>query len=181
MLENNLPHEKAVESKRIYEGKTISVRVDDVVFPDGKKSLREVCERVDAVAILPIDSDGKIYLEKQYRYPFDEEIYEIPAGKMDKVDGETPLECAVRELKEETGFTAGKIEPIGKIYPSPGFVTEILYLFIATELTEGDTDFDDDEYINLVKLSADEVKEMIVSGRITDAKTIAAMYIAQNR
>lgn len=176
-----LPHEQAVSTKYVYEGKTINVRVDNVVFPDGKKSVREVCERVNAVAILPMDNDGNVYLVKQFRYAFGEELLEIPAGKMDKGDGETPLDCAVRELKEETGFTAGKIEPLGKIYPTPGFVTEILYLYLATDLTPGETDFDYDEYINLIKLPIEEVKQMIVRGEITDAKTIAAMYIAQNR
>jgi len=180
-MENKIPHEKAVSSRIAFKGKTFDVRVDDVVFPNGRKAVREVCDRVNAVAVLPMDNEGNVYLVRQYRYAFDTEMLEVPAGKMDKVDGETPLECAIRELKEETGFTAGKLEPIGELWPSPGFVTEILYLFIATDLTEGETDFDDDEFLNLVKLPMEEVKQMIVRGEITDGKTIAAIYIAQNR
>ncbi|NLD87359.1 MAG: NUDIX hydrolase [Clostridiales bacterium] len=174
-----LPHEKAYESNVIYDGKIIKVRVDKVVFPDGKKSVREVCEHVGGVGVLPVDDEGYVYLVRQFRYPYGEELYEIPAGKLDLSDTETPLDCGIRELKEETGFSADKIEHLGKIYPSPGFLTEILYLFKATGLHMGDSETEDDEFLALTKFSAEEVRDMILRGEIRDAKTIAAMYMSQ--
>lgn len=174
-----LPHETPVEQTYHYQGKIVNLRVDKAVFPDGKRCTREVCEHCPGVGILPVDEDGNVYLVKQYRYPYGEELLEIPAGKMDASDTETHLDCGIRELKEETGFKAETMHFLGEMYPSPGFLTEVLYVYLATGLTAGDTDFDDDEYLNLVKMPYEELCERIHLGEIKDAKTVYAAFRAQ--
>ena len=136
-----------------------------VVFPGG-------------VGVLPIDRDGNIILVRQFRYPFDTETLEMPAGKMDH-GPENAEECGVRELAEETGCTAGRIVPLGAMYPSPGFLTEVTYLFAALDLTEGETHPDEDEFVETVRLPIAEVERLIAEDRLRDAKTIAAMYRAR--
>ena len=143
-----LPHERPVTQEYKYKGKILNIRVDKAQFPNGKLCTREVCEHCGGVGILPVDDEGNVYLVRQYRYPYDEELLEVPAGKMDHDDSEDHLGCGIRELKEETGFTAENMIYLGEMYPSPGFLTERLYLYLATGLTAGETDFDDDEYIS---------------------------------
>ena len=124
------------------------------------------------------DRDGNIILVRQFRYPFDTETLEMPAGKMDH-GPENAEECGVRELAEETGCTAGRIVPLGAMYPSPGFLTEVTYLFAALDLTEGETHPDEDEFVETVRLPIAEVERLIAEDRLRDAKTIAAMYRAR--
>lgn len=174
-----LPHERPITQDYQYKGKIVNIRVDKAQFPDGKQCTREVCEHCGGVGILPVDDEGFVYLVRQYRYPYDEELLEVPAGKMDHDDSEDHLGCGIRELKEETGFTAETMTYLGEMYPSPGFLTERLYLYLATGLTAGETNFDDDEYLNLVKMSFDELCEKIHTGEIRDGKTIFAAFRAQ--
>ena len=124
-----------------------------------------------------MDGEGNAYCVRQYRYPIGEHLLEAPAGKLER--GEDPLVCAVRELGEETGFTAGRIVPLGAIYPSPGFLTEVTYLFAALDLTEGEMQPDEDEFVEVVRLPIAEVEKMIERDEIRDAKTVAAMYRAK--
>ena len=140
-------------------------------------SLRDAL-RIGGVGVLPIDRDGNIILVRQFRYPFDTETLEMPAGKMDH-GPENAEECGVRELAEETGCTAGRIVPLGAMYPSPGFLTEVTYLFAALDLTEGETHPDEDEFVETVRLPIAEVERLIAEDRLRDAKTIAAMYRAR--
>ena len=152
--------------------------MDEVSLPNGKTAPREVCEHVGGVGVLPIDKDGNVILVRQFRYAFDTKLLEMPAGKMDH-GPEDAEECGIRELKEETGCTAGRIVPLGAIYPSPGFLTEVTYLFAALDLTEGEMQPDEDEFVEVVRLPITEVEKMIERDEIRDAKTVAAMYRAK--
>ena len=161
--------EKQLSSEYKFRGRIMTARVDEVSLPNGKTAPREV---------LPIDKDGNVILVRQFRYAFDTELLEMPAGKMDH-GPEDAEECGIRELKEETGCTAGRIVPLGAIYPSPGFLTEVTYLFAALDLTEGEMQPDEDEFVEVVRLPIAEVEKMIERDEIRDAKTVAAMYRAK--
>ncbi len=173
-----LPHEVPISQEYKFRGRIMSARVDKAMFPNGKECTREVCEHCGGVGVLPLDDEGNVYLVRQYRYPYGEELLEIPAGKMDLSDTETPLDCGVRELKEETGFTAAHLRFLGEMYPSPGFLTERLHLFLATGLTAGETSPDEDEYLNLVKMPFSELRDRILKGEIKDGKTVYAAFHA---
>ncbi len=173
-----LPHEKTLEQEYKYKGKIVSVRVDKAQFPNGKVCTREVCEHCGGVGILPVDDEGNVYLVRQYRYAYGEELLEVPAGKMDLSDTEEHLDCGIRELREETGFTAENMIYLGEMYPSPGFLTETLYLYLATGLTAGETSPDEDEYLNVEKMPYSELCDRIQSGEIKDAKTVCAAFRA---
>ena len=170
--------EKQLSSEYKFRGRIMPARVDEVSLPNGKTAPREVCEHVGGVGVLPIDKDGNVILVRQFRYAFDTELLEMPAGKMDH-GPEDAEECGLRELKEETGCTAGRIVPLGAIYPSPGFLTEVTYLFAALDLTEGEMQPDEDEFVEVVRLPITEVEKMIERDEIRDAKTVAAMYRAK--
>ena len=170
--------ETRISGEYFFEGRIMKARVDEVRLPNGKQASREVCEHVGGVGVLPIDRDGNIILVRQFRYPFDTETLEMPAGKMDH-GPENAEECGVRELAEETGCTAGRIVPLGAMYPSPGFLTAVTYLFAALDLTEGETHPDEDEFVETVRLPIAEVERLIAEDRLRDAKTIAAMYRAR--
>ena len=157
----------------------MKARLDEVELPNGKTAMREVCEHVGGVGILPIDRNGNIILVRQFRYPYDAEILEIPAGKLDHGETETAADCGARELKEETGCTAGRIVPLGCVYPSPGFLTEVVHLFAALDLTDGEMQPDEDEFVEVVRLPIAEVEAMVSRDEIRDAKTLAALYRAK--
>ncbi len=165
--------EKTTATEYKFKGRIINTRVDDVLLPDGSQSTREIVEHNGGVGILPYDGQGNIYLVRQYRHPYGEVILEIPAGKIEQ--GEHPAVCGKRELKEETGITAAHWQDMGVVYPTPGYCTEKIYVFIATELTHGDTDFDQGEFVELVKMPLTQAIEMVMSGQIRDAKTQIAL------
>lgn len=171
--------EKTLSQKYYFQGNIMSARLDQVELPNGKTAPREICEHLGGVGVLPIDKDGNIILVRQYRYPYDELTLEIPAGKLDHGEGEDIEACGMRELKEETGCTAGQIVPLGCIYPSPGFLTEVVHMFAALDLTEGEMQPDEDEFVEVVRLPIAEVEQMIVRDEIRDAKTMAALYRAK--
>lgn len=171
--------EKQLSHQYFFEGKIMKARLDEVLLPNGHKAPREVCEHVGGVGVLPIDRDGNVILVRQFRYPYGEELLEIPAGKLDHGEGESIAGCGARELREETGCTAGRIVPLGAQYPSPGFLTEVVHLFAALDLTEGEMQPDEDEFVEVVRLPAAEVEAMIARDEIRDAKTIVAMYRAK--
>ena len=170
--------EKQLSHQYFFEGKIMKARLDEVLLPNGRKARREVCEHVGGVGVLPIDGDGNIILVRQFRYPYETTLLEIPAGKLDH-GAEDQAACGARELREETGCTAGRIVPLGAQYPSPGFLTEVVYLFAALDLTEGEMQPDDDEFVETVRLPIGEVERMILADEIRDAKTIVAMYRAR--
>ena len=157
----------------------MKARLDEALLPNGKTALREVCEHVGGVGVLPIDRDGNVILVRQFRYPYDTELLEIPAGKLDHGEGESIADCGARELKEETGCTAARLVPLGCVYPSPGFLTEVVHLFAALDLTEGEMQPDEDEFVELVRLPLAEVEAMVERDEIRDAKTVVALYRAK--
>lgn len=167
--------EKTMKSDKLYEGKLVNLRIDTVELPDKKYSKREIIEHPGAVAALPITEDGSVVLVKQYRKAVERTLLELPAGKIEL--NEEPGETAKRELKEETGFSANKMEYLLEFYSSAGFTNEKVYLFLATELTEGDADPDVGEYIETLKIPMDDLIKMIDRGEVTDSKTIiGALY-----
>ncbi|WP_122788610.1 NUDIX hydrolase [Intestinibacillus sp. Marseille-P6563] len=170
--------EKTLTQEYKFKGKIMSARVDDVELPNGRTAYREVCEHVGGVGILPIDAQGNVVLVRQFRYPYGEVIYEIPAGKMDH-GPEDAEACGVRELREETGFTAGRMVPLGEIYPSPGFLTEVVYLYAALDLVPGPSQPDEDEFVEHVTMPFAELEKRIMDNEIKDGKTVVAAYRAR--
>ena len=166
--------EKQLSAEYIYKGKIIKVRRDLAKLPDGNTAFREVVEHPGGVCVVPVTDDGKIILVEQYRYPYSEIIAEIPAGKRDSAD-EEPLLTGMRELKEEVGATAENFVFLGKLYPTPGYCGEVIWMYAATGLTFGEQEPDDDEFLDVKAYPLEEVVEKIMSGEITDAKTQAAV------
>ncbi|WP_372995609.1 NUDIX hydrolase [Lutispora sp.] len=165
--------EKTIKNINIYSGKVVKLDIETVLLPNNKTADREIVRHPGAVAILPIDNLGYIYFVKQFRKAIDNELLEIPAGKIEH--GEDPSQCALRELQEEIGYTSNKLTYITKIYTSPGFADEKIYIFKAEELVKSERIKDDDEFINICRFKPGEAFEMIKNGTITDAKTIVAL------
>lgn len=162
--------EITVKSEKIFEGKIINLRVDTVELENQKYTKREIVEHKNASAILAVNEKNEMLLVRQYRKAVEDFLYEIPAGIVNIA--EEPIDCALRELKEETGFEAKKINQLFEFYTSPGFSNEKVYLFEAEELTFTSTKFDEDECIETISVSKEEAKKMIETGRIMDSKTL---------
>jgi ADP-ribose pyrophosphatase len=171
--------EEKLNSSLKFNGRMIKLYVDEVKLPNSHISTREVVRHPGASAVLVVDEGGFLVLERQYRYPVDEILWEIPAGKLDK--GEQPFECAKRELTEETGLKAKRWEELGYIYTTPGFSDEKIYLFFASELENGEQNLDEDEFVEMERFSKGDVEKMINDGKIVDSKTIAAFFRAEKR
>ncbi|MBZ2173769.1 NUDIX hydrolase [Schnuerera sp. xch1] len=169
--------EKTMKSDRIYEGKIVNLRIDTVEIPDKKYSKREIVEHPGAVGIIPITDDGYIILVKQFRKSVEKVLLEIPAGKIEI--NEEPKETALRELSEETGYNANGMEYLFEFYTSPGFSNEKVYLFLATELIQGEADPEVDEYIEVEKFKIEDLVDMVHRGEINDSKTIIAIFYAE--
>ena len=167
------------DTKYVYKGAIINLRLDTAVLPNGNTAKREVIEHPGGVGVLPIDKNGDILLVRQFRYPYMEETLEIPAGKRDKDGDSDPLSCGKRELKEETGAKAENYIPLGTLYPSPGYTNEVIYMYAATDLSFGEAEPDDDEFINLIRIPFKKAVDMVVSGEIVDSKTQAAILKAE--
>ena len=169
--------EKTVNKTYLYNGKILNVRKDDIILPDGKPAVRELVEHSGGSAIL-CEKDGKILLVKQFRYPYGEEIYEIPAGKLN--DGEDPAETAIRELEEEGGIRAERVEKLFDVYPTPAYTTEIIRIYRAVGIKETAARLDEDEFLSAVWVEKDILKQMIARGEIKDGKTLIALLYALN-
>ncbi|MCB9499627.1 MAG: NUDIX hydrolase [Erysipelotrichaceae bacterium] len=166
--------EKKLASKNIYKGHIVNLFVDDVLCPNGHESTREVIRHCKAACVVAKLPNGKYILEKQFRYPYDEVIFEIPAGKTD--EGETTLKTAKRELEEETGYRPNKVEFLGTYYPSPAYTDEIIDMYYAEDLVKTEQHLDENEALNLMEVTLDELKEMIKDNKIKDGKTLAALF-----
>lgn len=173
-----LSEEKTMKSERLYEGKIFNVRVDTVELPDMKYSRREIIEHPGSVAVVALTDDGKVVLVKQFRKALERFSLEIPAGRIDL--NEEPRETALRELKEETGYEAKKLEYLLEFYPSPGMLTEKVYIFLATDLIPGETDLDDGEFVEFDLVDIEDLKYEIETGSIMDGKTIIAYHLLEN-
>lgn len=171
--------EKTVSSKKIFTGKVIQLRIDEVELSNGHHSVREIVEHPGATAVIAITDDKKCILVKQYRKPIERETYEIPAGKLE--EGERPADCALRELKEETGYTCERLERLLTFYTSPGFSDEVMHLFLATGLHKGKAEPDGDELVDTFEIDLRTARKMVSSGEIVDAKTIIGIFTALER
>ena len=169
-------NEKTLASQQVFDGRLLKVYRDEVELSDGGTSVREFVHHPGGVAAVAIDRDGSVYLERQFRYPYHKVITEIPAGKLEP--GEDPFEAIQRELKEEIGASAARWDALGCIMPSVGYTDEMLYLFLARDLTFGDTHLDEDECLEPFKLPFAEALSQAADGRINDGKTLAALFRA---
>ncbi len=168
--------EKTLESKRIFEGRVVNLRLDTVELPNGRKTSREVVEHRGAVAIVPLLDHETLVLVRQYRQPVGDALLEIPAGTLDS--SEDPADCARRELVEEIGYFPGKLTEMFHSYLSPGYSTEILHTFLAEDLRKGVENRDSDEFLEVVTINLRDAVEMIRSGEIVDAKSICGILLA---
>ena len=165
--------EKTAAVHDIYRGRIVYLHEDEVTLPDGSPARREIVEHSGGVAIVPLDDDGNVYCVRQYRYAVHEHLLELPAGKLN--DGEEPLECAVRELGEETGLSARELIPLGAVYPSPGYCRETLYMYLARGLEHGQQHLDEGEFLDVEKYPLETLADMSLRGEIMDAKTVIAV------
>ena len=169
--------EKKLRRVNRYEGIVVNLTVDRIRLPDGNESFREVVEHPGGVCVLPVDEEGYAYCVRQYRYAMGEHLLEAPAGKLEP--GEDPLKAAERELSEETGFTAGRLIPLGSYFTSPGISTEKLHLYLAIRLRRGEAHPDEGEFLDLVRIPFDELFERAQNGELPDAKTTIAVLQAR--
>lgn len=168
--------EKKLESEQLYDGKIVKLYRDRVELPNGRTAYREVVRHPGGVIILPVDDEGNVWMVRQFRYPYDRTILEIPAGKLEY--GEEPFSAAVRELSEEIGATAESWTELGKLLPTPGFCDEVQHLYLARGLTFGEVHPDEDEFLEQVKLPFKEAFAMAADGRLQDSKTVVALLRA---
>lgn len=171
--------EECVASKLIFDGRVVHLYVDRVRLPDGREAEREYMRHIGAVCVLPLDRDGTVHCVRQYRYPHAEVLLEIPAGKLDSKT-EDHAAAALRELREETGFRCGRLTYMGNIYTSPAILDEVIGLYLAEDLTPGETQFDDDEFLAPVGIPLARLVDGVMAGEIPDAKTqLAVMRVAE--
>lgn len=170
--------EKKVDEEIVFQGKIIHVRHDHVELENGKVKLREVVVHPGAVVMLAVH-EGYTYMVRQYRYCIGRELLEVPAGKLEK--GEDHRDAAIRELKEETGATAGRLLYLGEVFPTPGMYTEVFHMYFADQLDFGESCPDEDEFLTVQKVALTELEAMIADGRMTDAKTISIYAMAKAR
>lgn len=164
--------EKTISEKTIFKGMVFDISKEEVILPNDLKAFREIVKTKGAVCIVPVTKEGEIILVKQYRQAIRKETLEFPGGKLEK--GEDIQKAAIRELKEETGYIAKKLEFFGDTYPASGYSDEVIHFFLCENLEQAKSqDLDDDEFINVVKVSKEELKKMIFNGEITDSKVIA--------
>ena len=167
--------ERTLSSQLIYDARALKLRVDTVQMASGRETTREIIEHGDAVAMVAVDSNDNVLMVKQFRRAVEKELLEIPAGVIDP--GEDPVTAVRRELREETGYLPKKVEKIGGFYPTPGYCTEYLHLYLATDLVLSPFPADDTENIRLVRVPVSQVSSLITSGSICDAKSIIGLLI----
>lgn len=179
------PHlkEERLRSEEIYHGRILDITRDTVLLENGTEALREVVHHPGGACVVPLTADGCVLMVRQFRYPHHAETLELPAGKLES--GEAPLQCAVRELKEEVGGEAEKLEPLGSLFPTPAYDEEVIYMYLARQITETHAQsLDEDEFLDVVRLPLAEAVQMVMDDRIKDAKTQIALlktaFLLQN-
>ena len=169
--------EVKITSQEIFDGAIVHLFKDTVTLPNGNPATREVIRHIGAVAVVPVADDGKVIVERQFRYPLDQVITEIPAGKLDSFT-EDRLAAAKRELEEETGYTADNWQDLGDFHPTAAYCDEKITLYLATGLHQGERHLDEDEFLNVMAVPMEELVADIMAGRITDGKTQTAILKA---
>ena len=177
MSENERLEEKMIASTKIFDGNVLHVIKDEVELPNGNKATREVIRHIGAVCVVPVTDDGRVVMERQFRYPIDQIISEIPAGKLDSRE-EDRLEAAKRELREETGYTADEWIDMGIYYPAAAYTDEKITMYLAKGLRQGERELDEDEFLDVKLIPIEELVENIMSGKIKDGKTQVAILKA---
>lgn len=165
--------EKTVKKNLIYDGRILQLYNDEVSLPDGRKAHREYVNHSGGCAVLAVDGEENVWLVEQYRYPYDEVLFEIPAGKRNQ--GEDPCACAVRELEEECGLRADNVEKLIEVYPTVAYSNEHIYVYLAKGLHPVRQHLDEGEFLNAVKVPFAQALDMVLDGRIKDSKTVAAI------
>ena len=160
----------------LFRGKVFDLQVDEIEYDSGNKGIREIAVHPGGAVVVPLKDDGRIIMVKQFRYPFQKFLLEMPAGKLDK--NEDPLVCAVRELEEETGYKTKNIIKLGSICTTPGFCTEVLHIFLAKDLTPGNHNREEGEHgMEVFEFTIEEIEKKILAGEIVDAKTICGVQL----
>lgn len=172
-----IQEEVTIKSEKIYEGKILNLRIDTIELPDKKYTKREVVEHSGGVGVVAITDEDKIVLVKQYRQAISKEMLEIPAGKLEL--NEEPRITAIRELKEETGYSTDNLKYITEFYPTPGYCNEKIHVYMADKLKPGEQDLDEHEYVEVIEMPFDEAYEKTLNGEISDAKTIIGILLAK--
>jgi ADP-ribose pyrophosphatase len=166
-----------IRSETILEGRAFKIRRDYLKMPNGRETKLEIVEHGGSVVLIPIDSDGNLLFVRQYRHAAGADLLELPAGTR---DGDEPFEeCAAREIREETGMEAGKLQKLGEFYLAPGYSTECMVVYLATALKENPLDADEDEFLDLEKMPLEKALQMAEQGELQDAKSLAALFLAK--
>lgn len=170
---------ETVASQTIYTGRIVTLRIDQVRYPDGKVHPFEIIDHRNAVTIIPVDAQGQVWFVRQYRHPAGKDLLELPAGVCEA--GEDPQVSALRELREETGMAANKLEKIGSFWLAPGYTTEYMHVFIARELYPSPLPGDDDESIQIERLPLEQAVTLAEQGQFEDAKSLVALLWARRQ
>ena len=165
--------------KKIYEGRIVDVNIERALMPDGREVDLEIIRHPGGACALPLHDNGDVTLVRQFRHAAGGVIWEVPAGKID--DEEDPEVCAVRELREEVGLVAGKLEKLTEYISTPGFCTEVVHIYLAESLTECSQDLEDDEYLDVMRIPFEEAMNKVDSGEISDGKTVVSLLMAARR
>ncbi|MEA4888264.1 MAG: NUDIX hydrolase [Clostridiaceae bacterium] len=176
---NDLFQETSIKTDQAFVGRVFQVEVQTVSLPDGRPARREIVRHSGGACVLALDDQHQVYMVRQFRKPFDRELLEIPAGKLEP--GEDPLDCARRELSEETGLTAENMVLLTRLYPSPGYCSEVLSIYLATGLTAGQAHLDDGEHLSCQPFPLTQLLDWADKGEIHDAKTLAALLLVSRR
>jgi ADP-ribose pyrophosphatase len=176
-LMTNFPdNEPTISTRSIFQGRIIDVRVDTVRLQNGRETTREIVDHAPSICVVPVDDDGNVLLVRQYRKPAGSFLLEVPAGGIEA--GEAPEDAARRELQEEIGHTADSLAPLTAFWLAPGWCSEYMYAFLATELAPANLDSDEDEFIEMVRAPLASVVDLITKGEIQDAKSVASLLLA---
>ena len=172
-----MPSFELIKSETLLQGRAFKIRRDHLKTPDGRDTKFEIIEHGGSVIIIPVDADGNIHFVRQYRHAAGIDLLELPAGTR---DGNEPFEdCAAREIREETGMEAGKLQKVGEFYLAPGYSTEFMVVYLATDLKHNPLEADDDEFLEVEKISIEKAFELAEHGEMPDAKSLAALLLAK--